>query len=795
MDQHTLDVLEFGKIVDQLKDYAETNIGREILINIGPVKNINYVRESLKEVTTAKELLKEFGRPPFGGIRDLREILKKPEKEMVLSTDEISRIYSSLVGFGNLKDYFNNIIEETDPELINNLYSIIIDKAERIEVLKGLEREIENTIDEYGEVKDSASSRLKSLRRKKDKIEGQIRDKLESIVRGNKYQTMLQDSLITRRENRYVVPVKKEYRNSFSGIVHDQSSSGMTIFMEPMSVVKLNNRLREVKSEEESEIYRILQQLTQKIQKMISPIKNNLKLSSVLDVAFARARYSDKIGGIAPEINQDGEINIKQGRHPLLQNEPVPIDVEVGDDFNTLVITGPNTGGKTVSLKTIGLFILMTEAGLHIPADRGTSISIFQKVFADIGDEQSIEQNLSTFSSHMNKIKRFLKQAGESTLVLLDELGVGTDPREGAALGIAILEQLKDNNVTTVATTHYSQLKSYAYSTSGVENASVEFDLETLRPTYRLIMGVPGGSNAFEIALRLGLPEHLIEQAKGLTDEGELQVESIISDLNKQRKKYENMNKELDSEKRKVERLKDEYEEKLNRMEDKEERVIEKAHQKAEEIVNKTKKKSKRIIKDLKESDYTSRPEVDRKATSTHEKIKNLDKEVEDDKDNKDETKQEIDKSIKKGDLVRVMSLGQKGEVLEINEAKEEATIQAGAMKVTASLEDLSKAETQDVKKDEMVKKYKVKKSESISPRIDIRGERYEDAQRKVDKYLDDAFLAGFKKLEIVHGKGTGALREAVSEMLDNHSHVKSYRLGRQKEGGSGVTIVTLGNG
>ncbi|MGM0410350.1 MAG: endonuclease MutS2 [Bacillota bacterium] len=792
MDKHSLEVLEYKKIIKELANYASTNLAKEIIKNITPNTDLKYISKSLKEVSVSKILLDEFGRPPFGGLRDLRKILKKANKDIVLNTDDIGKIQTSLKAFRNLKNYFNNIIETSDPEIVKNEYKIMTEQGLDLVISRNLENDIDKTLDEFGEIKDSASSKLKSIRRNIEKTENQIRKNLENVIKSKKYENMLQESIVTKRENRYVVPVKQEYRSSFSGIVHDQSSSGMTVFMEPMSVVKSNNKLRELKSEEEAEIYYILEVLTNKVRDKSNIIENNLKISSMLDVAFARAKYSQVIDGIAPELNKNGEIFIKKGRHPLLKDKPVPIDVEVGKDFETLVITGPNTGGKTVSLKTIGLFTLMTSAGLHIPAERGTIISLFDEIYADIGDEQSIEQNLSTFSSHMNKIKRYLKRANENSLILLDELGVGTDPKEGAALGIAILEKLKDKGAITVATTHYSQLKSYAYSTKNVENASVEFDIETLSPTYRLIMGVPGGSNAFEIALRLGLPEDLIEKAKELSDEGDLEVESIIGDLNSQRKKYRDLKNKLARKKRKVDELKSNYKNKLKAIESKEEKIINEAQNKAEEIVKKAKKKSKKIIKDLKDKDYTSKTEIDRMATKANEQLKKVDKEFESKKDS--ESKKEINENLEVGDRVRIMSLGRKGNITFIDEDKKEAKVQAGAMKINVGLENLNKVKEKQNKSKDVVKKYKVKKSENASQSLDLRGKRYVDAQNEVDKYLDDAFLAGYKKVEIIHGKGTGALREAVHEKLENHPHVASFRLGKQKEGGSGVTIVTLGN-
>jgi len=492
--------------MNEVKSLADTLLGQKLISEIKPFKDSKYIEERLKEVSQAKRILEDYSRPPFGGIRDIRKSLKKTNKEMVLSISELIDIETTVGGFKNIRNFFNDITKDVDQRMIEREYNLIFEIGDKIDVFDDLQKEINRCIDYSGYVKDEASSKLKSLRMRSESIENQIRDRLDSITKSSKYQNMLQESIVTRRDNRYVVPVKKEYRNSFEGIVHDQSASGMTIFMEPMEVLKLNNELREVKEAEQREIQRILQKLSYMVASFSKEIKNSLQQTTILDMIFAKAKYSRKVNGTAPSLNDNGIIEIKEGRHPLLNEDPVPITINVGDGFKNLVITGPNTGGKTVSLKTVGLFVLMVQSGLHIPAEDGSLIGVFDKVFADIGDEQSIEQNLSTFSSHMNNINTYLEEADSKSLILLDELGAGTDPREGAALGIAILERLKSKNAITVATTHYSQLKSYAYSYPGVENASVEFDLESLKPTYKLIMGIPGGSNAFEIALRLGLP-------------------------------------------------------------------------------------------------------------------------------------------------------------------------------------------------------------------------------------------------------------------------------------------------
>jgi len=788
LNKHSLEVLEIKKIMNEVKKKADTSLGQKLISEIKPFKDLQYIEERLKEVSQAKRIIKDYSRPPFGGIRDIRKSLKKTNKEMVLSISELIDIETTVGGFKNIRNFFNDITKDVDQRLIKREYNLIFAIGDKIDVFDDLQKEINHCIDYTGYVKDEASSKLKSLRMKLESIENQIRDRLDSITKSNKYQNMLQESIVTRRDNRYVVPVKKEYRNSFEGIVHDQSASGMTIFMEPMEVVKLNNELREVKEAEEREIHRILQKLSYMVASFSEEIKNSLQQTTILDMIFAKAKYSNEINGTAPSLNSKGIIEIKEGRHPLLNEDPVPISIEVGDGFKNLVITGPNTGGKTVSLKTVGLFVLMVQSGLHIPAEDGSLIGVFDKVYADIGDEQSIEQNLSTFSSHMNNINTFLEHADSKSLILLDELGAGTDPREGAALGIAILERLKSKNAVTVATTHYSQLKSYAYNFPGVENASVEFDLESLKPTYKLIMGVPGGSNAFEIALRLGLPEDIVSEARKLIDKKDLEVENIIKELNDERKQFQTLRKEAEINNRKAQNLKEEYQEKLTEFEKEKKEIIQNAKKEAKEIIKDAEKKSKEIIKDLKEKSTTSRPEIDREATEINKGLKEFkDKLSLKNKSQEDDTQ---DYEIKKGMTVRIRNLGKKGRVIDIEGDK--AIIEAGVMKINADLTDLVPIEVPDVHQDRLVKKYQVKKNQNTTNSLDLRGMRYDDAQFELDKYLDDASLAGYKTVEVIHGKGTGALRKAVEEVLEEHELVSDYRYGNQKEGGMGVTIVKM---
>lgn len=790
MKNKYIEILELDKIKNEAKSFAATNMGKEVITNLNPNPNINYVKQSLEEVTAAGKLVEEFGLPSFGGVRDLREILKKANKGIVLSSKELMDIRNTLTGFKSLKNYFNNIVENLDSRIIENYYSLVINEGKKIVLLPALERELVRCLDDYGDIKDSASPRLASIRSEITKFANRIRGKMDNIVKSSRFQTMLQDNLVTKRRDRYVVPVKSKYRNHFQGIVHDQSASGLTLFMEPLAIVKMNNNLSELESEEEKEIYKILKDLTALVEDQISIIQGNLKTTTFLDLIFARSEYSRQIGGIEPEINDQGIISIKEGRHPLLRENAVPIDIEVGGDFSTLIITGPNTGGKTVALKTVGLFVLMVECGFHVPVARGTELAIFKKVFVDIGDEQSIEQNLSTFSSHMNRIKDFINKADKDSLVLMDELGAGTDPKEGAALGIAIMEKLGQKKAITIVTTHYSQLKNYAYDQKGVENASVEFNINTLKPTYRILMGVPGGSNAFAIAQKLGIPEEIVGKARELLSDDEVKVENIISALNIEREKYSELKNELLLKEKEVSNLKKKYGQLLNYLKDEKKKIISKARGEAAEIVNTARSESKAILQELKKTNFNSRSEIDRMGNEINEEFKIVDQFLS--KEEREEEDNTVEEKFSVGDEVRLISAGSRGQVTEIDKDKGEATIQVGIMTVKASLDDLMKVDMPEIKNKKLVRKYKITKGENVSPSLDLRGERYDSAQRILDKYLDDVFLAGLKQVEIIHGKGTGALREAVQIILKDHKHVAEYRLGRQEEGGMGVSIVSL---
>lgn len=790
MEQHTLKVLEYAKIIEELKSYASSIVGKELVERLEPSFNLEYIEERQKEVSEARRLLDEHPNIPLGGIRDLRDILKRAEKGMVLQGQDMLNVSQTLFAARRLKNFFEEI--EDNLRQMTNPFPRILKVAGWIGTFRPIEEAINKAIDNSGEVMDSASPKLRTIRTQIRTSSGRVKEKLNSIISGGKYQKMIQDAIVTIRGDRYVVPVKSEYKGSFDGIIHDRSSSGQTLFIEPMAVVQLNNQLRQLTADEEEEVYRILKELTQKLALEVDRITDTLKVLAQIDFVFARAYYSQKLSATEPILNDSGFINLKKARHPLLTVKPVPIDVSVGDGFNTLVITGPNTGGKTVTLKTIGLLTLMMQSGLHVPANSGSEMSIFRGIYADIGDEQSIEQSLSTFSSHMTQIITILDKAQKNDLVLMDELGAGTDPAEGASLAMAILDYLHQRDIRTVATTHYSELKSYAYEQEGVENASVEFDLETLSPTYRLIMGIPGRSNALEIALRLGLPKSIIDHARSGLSTDEAIVDKMIKDIEENNRRAQKERLESQRLKREVEQLKLQYEEKLKRLGEQRENVIAKAVEEAKQIVAKTKREADELIKEARNVKMNDLEQVNMKIKDRLRGSKSkLDETIKKTK-NPVPVKHKVPERLEPGDLVRIVSLNQKGEVLEVL-SNEEFVVQAGIMKVTVKKPDLEKMQ-KAAKKEQKVRFTKISqnKAKQLSATLDLRGARYEEARERTDKYLDDAYLAGFKVLEIIHGKGTGALREGIHNLLKNHHHVAEFRLGAEGEGGVGVTVVRL---
>ncbi|MBM7624645.1 endonuclease MutS2 [Sporohalobacter salinus] len=793
MEQHVLEILEYNKIKERLAKHTSSKLARKLVNNLKPVNDFDFIQKRQLEVTSAKKILnREEKYPPLGGMKDVRDALKRASKEITLSGEELVEIANTLSTSRGLKKYLLNLEDEEDE------YKSVVKYGVQLDNFKSLERSINNALDNQGNVLDSASTKLRNIRRSITDYSQRIKNELNSILSSKKYQNYIQDSLVTIRDKRYVIPIKSQFQDKVSGIVHDQSASKQTVFIEPMAVVKLNNKLRSFMAEEEEEIYRILTELTYEVREELDRIKETLKVLAWLDFTFAKAEYSFKIEGAEPVLNQEEYISLEKARHPLIPaDEVVPIDIKLGGEFDTLVITGPNTGGKTVTLKTVGLLTLMAQSGLHIPALSGSKIAVFDEIYGDIGDEQSIEQNLSTFSSHMTRIIDILEIAKENTLVLLDEIGAGTDPTEGAALAMAILEELYSRDqINTIATTHYSQLKTFAYQQEGIENASVEFDVETLQPTYRLQMGMPGRSNAFEIASRLGLQEEVIEKARAKLSEEDIEVDKIIQNIEESKQSISKDEEAAKAERKKAEALKEEYEAKLAKVEKLEQKIKKEAYAEAEEIIAGAKKKVDKVVTKMKEQAEVNRQEVDRAKSKIDEYRHNLSNErIDLEEDIKQqELQQQGPANLEVGDKVQLKKLNKEGEIIELSDDKEEAVIQTGVMKVNVDISRLERIDDSDqqqkVSNNTNIGSLKGKKSRHISPKLDLRGLRAVEAKEKVDKYLDDAYLAGISKAEVVHGKGTGVLRNVVHELLEDHSQVDEYRLGDKDEGGSGVTIV-----
>jgi len=791
--EHVLEILEYNKIKERLAKHTTSRLGHKLVVNLKPVSDLQYINQRQEEVTAAKKILNREGGVPLGGIRDITEALKKSSKEITLDGKELLDIANTLRAGRKLKRYLLGLEDEEDE------YRTVMKHVVQIKKFQSLERTIQKAVDDQGRVMDSASSKLRNIRRKITNYSQRIKDKLNSILNSSKYKKFIQDFLVTVRDERYVIPIKSQFQSKVEGIVHDQSASRQTVFIEPMAVVKLNNELRSLRSKEEEEIYRILTELTSEVRKKLTGIKETLKLLAFLDFTFAKAKYSQEISGAEPLLNEEQNIKLEKARHPLIpQEEVVPISVQLGDRFNTLVITGPNTGGKTVTLKTVGLLTLMAQAGLHVPALSGSKLAVFDQVYGDIGDEQSIEQNLSTFSSHMTRIIEILRKAEKNTLVLIDEIGAGTDPTEGAALGMSILEELHNRDINTIATTHYSQLKAFAYQKDGIENASVEFNVETLRPTYRLQMGLPGRSNAFEIANRLGLDHDIIEQARNMLSEEQIQADEIIQDIEESKKSIVENEADIKKQKEEVEALKEEYKDKLAELKQLKKKIKKDAYKEAEEIIDEAKNKVDKVIKEVKTQTEIDRRQIDRAKSKLDRHSHQLDNRRTDiETELHEEELENAPKGLQEGEQVRIKDLNREGEVVEVLSNKEEVVVQAGPMKVNVDINRLERIDddeinksTKQVGKSASINRIRSKKSRRISPKLDLRGLRAMEAKEKTDKYLDDAYLAGISKAEIVHGKGTGVLREVVHDLLEEHPQVIDYRLGQEKEGGLGVTIV-----
>ena len=784
MNEKSLRILEFNKIKEKIKTYARTYAGKEKIEELKPYDNLFELNNKLEETDEALQVLIGKGNPPLEGLFDIHEGVERARKGGTLTPGQLLKIGSTLRATRNMKEFFKREENEQSYERLEDLAYILTP-------LKSLEDEIERSIVSEEEVSDKASQTLYAIRKSLKEKNSSIREKVSSIVRS--HSKYLQDDLYTMRGDRYVIPVKSEYKSAVPGIVHDQSSTGATFFIEPMSLVNLNNEIRELVLKEKAEIEKILTALSLKVRENSDTCLSNFKMLVEFDFIFAKARYGEKLNAVKPLIREDGRFNIISGRHPLIEEDKVvPSDVYLGDEFDTLMITGPNTGGKTVTIKMVGLLHIMGLSGLLIPARDNSSIAFFNEVFAEIGDEQSIEQSLSTFSSHMTNIVEIMKHVDNNSLVLFDEIGSGTDPAEGAALAVSILETLRNRGAKLIATTHYSELKAYALKTDGVENASVEFDIETLKPTYRLLIGVPGKSNAFEISKRLGLAEGVIRRAKAYMSEENLQFENLIRDLQEKSIVAKKEARDAEMLKKEAEELKARYEDKLERLEKTREKAYMDARHEAKQIISDAKDEADEILKAMRTLEKMgisgggrARLEEERKKLkdSLEAKEKGLSK--------MKENEGEPLKKVTLGMEAFLPSLNQKVIVVSMPDSKGEVQVEAGIMKINVKLKDLRKSKETKVEKIKRKREVKLNLS-NIESRVDLRGLDSEEACYKADKYLDDAYRANLGEVTIVHGKGTGVLRSAITTMLKRHPHVKTFRLGVYGEGGDGVTIVEL---
>lgn len=787
MNERALKTLEYDKIIEQLKKYAGSELGRNLSAALKPQTDLEVIQGMQQETRDALSRIYQKGSLSFNGVPDIRGAIKLLEVGSALLASELLKLSSVLTATLRVKNYGGKVSEEQGEDSLSERFSLL-------EPLSVLNNEIMRCILSEEEIADDASPGLKSVRRQMKITNDKIRDQLNSIVNSQDSKTMLQDNIITMRNGRYCLPVKQEYKGQFAGLIHDQSAKGSTIFMEPASVVKLNNELSELMLKEAKEIEKILAELSAQAGEHTENLKYNIDTLTELDFIFARASLAKVMKASEPVFNDRGYINIKKGRHPLIDSHVVvPIDIYLGDEFTLLVITGPNTGGKTVTLKTVGLFTLMGQAGLHIPAFDGSELAVFHEVFADIGDEQSIEQSLSTFSSHMTNTVRILEQADAHSLVLFDELGAGTDPTEGAALAMAILSNLHARGTRAVATTHYSELKIYALSTPGVSNASCEFNVETLRPTYRLLIGVPGKSNAFAISKKLGLSDNIIEAAKEYIGTNDQSFEDVISGLEERRVTMEREKEQIDAYKEEIELLKKRLTEKYDRLDSAKERILREANEQAREVLQQAKDYADETIKKFNKWGMSGNArEMEQERAALRDRLGEKDKKLAVRK--KASAAQKEAKEILVGDTVLVLSLNLEGTVVTVPNAKGDLTVQMGIMQTQINKKDvqwLSHAKKEEpVREKNAGGKIKMSKSMSIHPELNLIGMRVDEALPELDKYLDDAYLSHLPKVTIVHGRGTGALRDAVHSHLKKTKYVKSYRLGAFGEGDQGVTIV-----
>ena len=783
MEKRVLKTLEYDKILAMLKERASCCISRELVDTMEPSGDFDTVERELKLTAEAETLFYKTGRSPVDDFPDMRHCLERMHAALFLSTGELLGIASCLKAARIAKDILAKEVGEES--YLYNLAGLLITH-------RSAEEEINRCIINEDEIFDGASPALARIRRAMRLANEKVREKLNSMIRSTAYQKYLQEPIITIRNGRFVIPVKQEYRQQVPGLIHDQSSSGATLFIEPSAVVELGNEYKKLLAEEADEIERILTELTAMLAPYADEIREDLNIMGQIDLVFAKAKLSRELNAVMPRLNRNNYVRIVRGRHPLIPaDRVVPIDIWIGRDYRSLIITGPNTGGKTVTLKIVGLFALMVQSGIFVPANEGSEFPVFEHIYADIGDEQSIEQSLSTFSSHMKNIVGILDRADENSLVLLDELGAGTDPIEGAALAMSILEELNDRHCICVSTTHYSEIKAFAMTHEGMENASMEFDIDRLCPTYRLYIGIPGKSNAFEISSRLGLPNRIIDKAKGFLKGEDVRFEDIISSAQSQHRIAEEERKMAEEARAELEKLRADAERERRKLDEDRNRLQAKAKEDAKRIVADTKREMEKLIVEIRSIKDIDRSAADRVIQAARDTLRATETAVNEKEAIKKEDNTKPPKTVRAGDTVNIVTLDQKATVLSAPDSKGEVMLQAGVMKLNVKLKDIRLIEEKKAAAPTSGK-VGLGAGKQVGLELDVRGMLVDEANIIVDRYLDDAYNAGLSEVNIIHGKGTGALRAGVQAFLKRHPLVKGYRMGSYGEGDAGVTVVTL---
>ncbi|MBQ5920396.1 MAG: endonuclease MutS2 [Anaerovibrio sp.] len=798
MEQESFKILEYKRILSRLREKAGTTLGKELAGGLLPSGDREEVRERLQQTAEAV-YVSSMAQPPLGGIKDIRESIKKVGLGAVLAPDELLDILTTMYAMREMKRFFKEL--EAEAPILKNW-------ARSLEILGQLEKDLEHIVDEHGNLRDDASVELKRIRREIRSSQAKIKDHLAGLLHNNEYQKYFQEAIVTMRGDRYVLPVKQEYRQHFPGIVHDQSATGSTLFIEPMAVVNLNNDIKQLTAAERHEVERILRAASQKIRKNDSQLMDNCEIMAQVDFAFAKANLAYEMKATEPVLNEAGVTKLMSARHPLLPpDKVVPIDITIGDSYSMLLVTGPNTGGKTVSMKTFGLLVLMAQSGLFLPVESGSEIAVYSNIYADIGDEQSIEQSLSTFSAHMTHLVSILDKVEPEDLVLLDELGAGTDPEEGAALAMAILERLLTIKATVLATTHYSELKTFAFGREGIENACVEFDVATLRPTYRLLIGIPGASNAFAISRRLGLSESLIIRAKQLIQADHAQFEQVINQLEKEKMLYEQMNADIETRLRRAEQMEAKAEAMRVELNQKKADILRRAKDEGAALVRRMRRESEEVISQLKEQ-FNDQGIQKRQAAiqAARDQINEAAGKVRPGIVSVKAFRKPVDlKTLEPGDIIYVTKLDQKGTVLSIR--GKELEVQLGSLKTNVKARDCKFVEKAPKEKPSAKGGANgslsggggrkrgssfISKAQEAHRDIDIRGMMVDEAEMVLGKFLDDSVMAGLSQVLIIHGKGTGALRKGVHAYLKRHRNVASFNFADMSEGGTGATLVEL---